>query len=337
MKHWQNYNKEERSQILDIASARKGLPRLAVEKDWWVTMVLEALRKTTYAHLLSFKGGTSLSKGWQLIERFSEDIDIALKREEKFAISGTSNTQLAKVRRTARHYIIRELPAEIEERLTAMGISDFSVEPETSRLHDGQVSELRADTHPSVVYVNYKSVVPETAAYLAPRVKIEISCLSMDEPVEEKVIRSFISETVGGVEDVAVPFKTVVPTRTFLEKIFLLHEEFQKEKPRCVRMSRHLYDLEKIMATHYCEEALADRNLYEEIVRHRWLYNNVKGVDYESHCTFRLQFLPPKLLLKDYEEDYSNMRKNFIYDQHCLPFQQLMERLGKLQEAIHKT
>lgn len=336
MKHWQNYSNDERLQILDIASERKGLPRLAVEKDWWVTMVLEALSRSTYAYLLSFKGGTSLSKGWQLMERFSEDIDIALKRSERFAIRGTSHTQLAKVRRTARHYIVRELPTEIETQLSAMGIADFSVEPEITRPVDGQVSELRADAHPSVVYVNYKSVVPEKAAYLAPRVKIEISCLSMDEPVEEKIIRSFISETVDGVEDVNVPFMTVVPTRTFLEKIFLLHEEFQKEKPRYVRMSRHLYDLWKIMATHFCDEALSDSNLYEEIVTHRRLYNNIRGIDYESHRTSRLQFLPPKSLLKKYEDDYNNMRKHFIYDQHAPSFQQLLERLGELQETIHK-
>lgn len=68
MKHWQQYNLEERLQILDITSAEKGLPRLAVEKDWWVVMVLKALSQTQYAHLASFKGGTSLSKGWSLIE-----------------------------------------------------------------------------------------------------------------------------------------------------------------------------------------------------------------------------------------------------------------------------
>lgn len=72
-------------QLLYIASAAMELPPLAVEKDWWVTMVLKALSLTQFAGLMSFKGGTSLIKGWQLIERFSEDIDIALKREGRFA------------------------------------------------------------------------------------------------------------------------------------------------------------------------------------------------------------------------------------------------------------
>ena len=64
MKHWKQYNRTEQLQILDIASAETSLPRLAVEKDWWVTMALKALSTTQFSHLMSFKGGTSLSKGW---------------------------------------------------------------------------------------------------------------------------------------------------------------------------------------------------------------------------------------------------------------------------------
>ena len=121
MKHWQEYNEQQRLKLLDMTAAQKGLPRIAIEKDWWVTMTLKALSRTPYAHLMSFKGGTSLSKGWDLINRFSEDIDIALRRAERFAISSTSNNQLSKVRRVARHYIVRELPKELAEALSFFG------------------------------------------------------------------------------------------------------------------------------------------------------------------------------------------------------------------------
>ena len=77
MKHWQQLSIEERLDVLEITSAKTHLPQLAVEKDWWVTMVLKALSATQHFELMSFKGGTSLSKGWNLINRFSEDIDIA--------------------------------------------------------------------------------------------------------------------------------------------------------------------------------------------------------------------------------------------------------------------
>lgn len=337
MRHWLQYNDTERLQILDIASAEKALPRLAVEKDWWVTMVLGALSKTQYAGLMSFKGGTSLSKGWQLIERFSEDADIALQRKGRFAISGTSKSQLAKAKRTARHYIVRELPSEIEENLKAMGISGFTIEPEIVRIKDGIAHELRADTHPSVIYINYPSIVPESSEYLLPRVKIEISCLSMDEPIETKVLRSFISECVADVEDVEVAFPTVIPTRTFLEKLFLLHEEFQKEKPRSLRMSRHLYDLERIMDTEYGKAALADKELYEEIIRHRSVFNKMPTVDYSTHSSSAIRFIPPETVWEDWRKDYNSLVQHFLYySDNRLTFEELLGRMEELQARVRR-
>lgn len=118
-----------------------------------------------------------------------------------------------------------------------MGLHDFSIEPETERVDvNGNRTELRATTHPSTIFINYKSVLQESSEYIVPKIKIEISCLSMDEPVETKTIRSLISEVLKEEEDVEAEFPTVVPTRTFLEKIFLLHEEFQKEYPRSNRI-----------------------------------------------------------------------------------------------------
>lgn len=334
MKHWQYNSNIEQQQILDIASSQTGLPRLAVEKDWWVTMVLKALSVTQYAHLMSFKGGTSLSKGWKLIERFSEDIDIALKREGNFAINGISNTQLAKARRTARHYIIRELPDELESALSSFDIKGFSVEAETEKMINGKFSELRADTHPSVIYVNYSSIIPETSEYILPKVKIEISCLSMDEPVEEKQLCSFISESVPDIEDISVNFNTVIPIRTFLEKIFLLHEEFQKEKPRSFRMSRHLYDLEKIMDSQFGTDALSNRLLYDEIVRHRSIFNKIPAIDYNTHYPNTINFIPPTAIIKEWAKDYQSMKEHFIYGQESLSFEKLIAKMEELQERV---
>lgn len=115
MRHWQLLDLKDRLDVLEITSANTNLPQLAVEKDWWVTMVLKALSTTRHFDLMSFKGGTSLSKGWNLINRFSEDIDIAMRRSGEFSISSISGNQLAKLRRRARHYIVRELPGELEE------------------------------------------------------------------------------------------------------------------------------------------------------------------------------------------------------------------------------
>lgn len=335
MIHWQQYNDVEKIQLLDIVSAAKKLPRLAIEKDWWVTVVLMAISKTKYSDLYSFKGGTSLSKGWNLIERFSEDADIAIKREGRFSINGDTKSQLAKVRRSSRHYITKELPEELTNILSQMGIYNFSIEPEISRFIDGKKIELRADTHPSVLYVNYKSVLPETSEYILSRVKIEISCLSMNEPIEEKIISSFISEVKPDTDEVRVKFKTVLPTRTFLEKIFLLHEEFQKEKPRSKRMSRHLYDLERLMDTEYGKDALNNKSLYNEIVNHRSVYNKIDGIDYEMHSPYTLDFLPPSHLINEWRKDYEVMSDQFLYHQeNRMTFEVLIERMKELLSRV---
>lgn len=335
MIHWQQYNDIEKIQLLDIVSAAKKLPRLAIEKDWWVTVVLMAISKTKYSELYSFKGGTSLSKGWNLIERFSEDADIAIKREGRFSINGDTKSQLAKVRRSSRHYITKELPEELTNILSQMGVYNFSVEPEISRFIEGKDIELRADTHPSVLYVNYKSVLPETSEYILSRVKIEISCLSMNEPIEEKIISSFISEVKPDTDEVRVKFKTVLPTRTFLEKIFLLHEEFQKENPRSKRMSRHLYDLERLMDTEYGKDALNNKSLYDEIVNHRSVYNKIDGIDYEMHSPYTLDFLPPSHLIDEWRKDYEVMSDQFLYHQeNRMTFEVLIERMKELLRRV---
>lgn len=336
MRHWQQLNDDDRITVIEITSADKGLPLLAVEKDWWVTVTLKALSMTRYFRLMSFKGGTSLSKGWNLINRFSEDIDIALRREGDFAISSITTSQLAKVRRKARHYIIRELPDELDHILQGMGVHGFSVEPETERIDaSGNIIELGATTHPSTIFITYQSVLHDISEYVMPKVKIEISCLSMDEPVENKNICSLISDVLKE-EDLHVVFPTVSPARTFLEKIFLLHEEFQKDTPKSKRMSRHMYDIEKIMDTPF-GKSIYDKELYDEIVSHRSSFNNINGIDYSRHARSTLSFVPPKAILPEWEKDYISMCNNFIFDEICLPFPELLKRIILLNTRIRNS
>ena len=334
-KLWQNsLSKAEKIALSQRIAGATGMDERAVEKDWWVVVVLKALSMTQYAHLMSFKGGTSLSKGWNLIGRFSEDIDIAIRREERFAISDTTPNQLAKVRRKSRHYIVRELPDELTAIIGQMGVVDFSIEPELMRERDGEQIELRADTHPSTIYVNYKSIFPTQSPYISPKIKIEFSSLSMDEPVEEKTIRSYYSEYDSECDDISVQFKTVVPTRTFLEKMFLLHEEFQKERPRSLRMSRHLYDLERLMDTEYGAEAISNKELYNEVVRHRDTYNHIAKIDYASHTSDKINFIPPQAIIDNWRSDYNALSEAHIYDKNKIPFEKLITRIDELLKRV---
>src|SRR5690606_16667145 len=129
-----------------------------------------------------------------------------------------------------------------------------------------------SDKDPQVIELHYKSVL-ETSGYLPHKVLIEISSRSLMEPTNKREINSILSSQFPGLSFASKPFyvSTVLPQKTFLEKVFLLHEEFSQapEKIRVSRLSRHLYDLEKLMDTEHGINALKNTELYNNIVTHR--------------------------------------------------------------------
>ena len=216
-----------------------------------------------------------------------------------------------------------------------MGVYGYSIE-NVSQVQDknGEWRPIDSDKDPTVILLHYPSILEDTINYIPPRVKIEISCLSMDEPTELRQIRSLIGESFDGEDtDAESLVRTVVPTRTFLEKLFLLAEEFQKEKPRSVRMSRHLYDLEKLMDTEYGKEALSNRKLYDAIVEHRKAYYALKYVNYDLHSPSTISFTIPESVMDAWQDDYADMRRFFIYGE-SLEFDELMQKMRELQERV---
>ena len=116
----------------------------------------------------------------------------------------------------------------------------------------------------------------------------------------------------------------------------MLHEEYQKEKPRTTRMSRHLYDLEKMMDISFAQSALQDTDLYKTIVCHREKFNNIQNIDYQSHFPDKIQICPPDRLLKEWEDDYRQLQRSFIYDDSKITFAELTERLQELTGRVRK-
>lgn len=158
------------------------------------------------------------------------------------------------------------------------------------------------------------------------------------EPSESRAINSILSAAFPNQEFTTEPFSisTVLPQRTFLEKIFLLHEEFSQEttKIRIDRLSRHLYDLEKLMDTEYGKAAIKDKQLYNGIVIHREKFNPLRGLDYANHIPGKIKIVPPDTVIKDWDKDYQAMTQNMIYGEP-LNFENLMKRIQKLQESIN--
>lgn len=336
MSRWIDNELADRLYMVNQVSEAKNIDPESVEKDWWVTMVLKALFGTRVARYAFFKGGTSLSKGWNLINRFSEDIDIALYRDFFLTERGLAcarcenNNQVKMLRKASRDYIHGEFKTELEQRLKEMGL-DVGVEAVTThRTADGE-KPIDHDADPTVVLVHYPSIFSGNHSYVKPVVKVEISCLSMREPFEVKRIASLISEGFATEDDEAVSeIATISPSRTFLEKAFLLCEEYQRRNPRTLRMSRHLYDLERLMDTEYGRAALKDTKLYREIVEHRKKFYHVGGVDYSLDLPERIVFCPTGEVRERLRADYENMRSSFIYGE-ALEFDELMGRIEALQ------
>ena len=336
-KLWLNNSILDRLAMLQQTEIRhSGINQIAIEKDWWVTVTLKALFQAVCSKSLIFKGGTSLSKGFNIIERFSEDIDLAISHSF-FGIEKTSKNQREKLRKTARAYIHEVLSMQLDAKLKAMGVSGYSIENVTQvQDKNGEWRPIDSDKDPTVILLHYPSIVEDAISYIPSRVKIEISALSMDEPSEQREIHSLIEECFEG-EDAGANSKvrTVLPTRTFLEKIFLIAEEFQKDKPRHLRMSRHLYDLEKLMDTQYGRDALSDGSLYNEIVEHRRTYYALKYINYDLHTPSTINFMIPEKELELWKTDYAAMKQFFIYGQ-SLEFNELTQRIEELNKRIKK-
>lgn len=335
MSSWQNHSSDERIAMIQTVAQEHNIEDNAVEKDWWVTVVLKALFNTSCGKWLLFKGGTTLSKGWNLINRFSEDIDISIGRNFFGDVLNLpfakceNNNQVKKLRKASRDYIHGTLSSELDAELLKMGVKGYTIMNET--VTGEPPRPIDHDSDPTIIFVNYESILPSSMRLIDARVKIEISCLSMSEPYEQCEIRSLVFDKFPEEDDeMTASIKTVTPSRTFLEKALLLSEELQKEEPRTLRMSRHLYDLDRLMDTEFGQKSLNDGNLYKAIVEHRRRFYHLGYVDYDKDYPTSIDFIPRNEVLKAYRLDYeTNMVDGYIYGE-AKPFKELMKRMEKL-------
>lgn len=324
-------SEQEKTEVFRQIRKKIDLNEVAIEKDMWVTIVLRALFALPYAENLSFKGGTSLSKCWNLIERFSEDVDIAINREYLgFSGDAFSIKQISKnLRKATCKFVRNNLQFDLARQMEAMGIPAdlFSV-----RMNITPVTTV----DPEKIFVEYKSVFNENP-YIKNVVVLEISGRSMKEPLQRLEIQSFIDEYFSQATFAEKPFpiKVVVPERTFLEKIFLLHEEFAKsqELVRIERMSRHLYDLVRMLNTPIAENALKNRTLYQSIIAHRRMFIAMKDFDYDTLMPETINIIPPENIIVQWEDDYNKMQA-MIYGEF-LPFDKLIDKIKQLNERIN--
>lgn len=343
MSKWIDFTTEERKAMIQAVCQSKQIDEASAEKDWWVTTILYALFHTSISDYLLFKGGTSLSKGWNIINRFSEDIDLALHRDFFLKVKNLScakcisNTQIHNLREKGQDFILGEFKHELVQKLKDMGLN-VTVFGDDERLDEnGRPIKIPHDKDPSVIFIQYPSLYNSHESYAIPTIKVEISVLSMPEPFEMKSISSLIEQEYKGEDvdsDIVQTIRTVSPTRTFLEKAFLLCEEYQKDKPRTHRMTRHFYDLAKLLQTPYGEMAFNDTTLYHSIVEHRRKFYHVGYVNYDKELPGNIQIVPDVKLISSYEADYNEMKKSFIYGD-SFEFNDLMKILNEIEKRFH--
>jgi hypothetical protein len=337
MTGWLNLTNEQRRATINYAEQISGINAKAIEKDWWVTLTLKALFQSAYSKNIAFKGGTSLSKCWKLIARLSEDIDIAVAPEAfglKY-VEHPSKNVVKQLKRKGCSFTSNELRAELEKQISILGVPAGMVV-----IGATAVPNYFPDTDPQTLYVRYPSLY-EPNKYLADEVKIESSVRSLRIPNTDVSIHSLLNEINPNPAYGEAPFfvNAVEPGKTFLEKVFLLHEEFgrpDKSKIRFHRMSRHLYDLGNIMHTSFGREALNDFNLYDYLIKHREWYHKISWVDYKNLERTTLSFIPPAEVLDVYRQDYKLMQEQMIYGD-TMAFDDLIDQLKILQNEFRKN
>lgn len=331
LENWLSLPTETKAAVFEETAAQKGLPAAATEKDWWVVRTLELVFKTSIAQHTVFKGGTSLSKAWQLIDRFSEDIDLALDRTFlgiSQPIEMMSGSQVSKLRKLSAEFIQEAFYPELNKLFKKTGLE--------ANLHLSPVKS--ADQDPLIIEVHYSSVT-NPHPYLPNRVLVEIGSRSLMEPQEIRTFSSMVGETFAGrpFADLPIEIPTVHPQRTFLEKIFLLHEEFQQspDKVKTERKSRHWYDLYKLSNSPYFEQALDNQELYRSIVLHRKKLNTIRGIDYALHEPMHICILPPIDLQEQWKNDYQAMAESMIY-QNAPRYDILKQSMEALNNRINQ-
>ncbi len=334
MQNFLKLSDTQRRTVYEQIALRVGIsdPR-AIEKDMWVSSLLQIVFGLTYADKFVFKGGSSLSKIWKLIHRFSEDIDLAIDRS-LFGLEGDlTKKQLKKLRKESSLFVKDKLATDITESLNLYNLDQYcDVIPEPDGEGDGTYPE------PRKIHIVYKSVFDKGDGYLRPEVLLEVGARSLFEPTSQATVKSMISENSEIKTSIADTMITcAVPQKTFLEKAFLLHELFTTEMGmKANRKSRHLYDLEHLMAREEILSAVNNAELWETIRHHREVFTSIRGVDYTPDIRQRIVLIPPKKFESEWRKDYDAMQKSMIYGEE-MSYDDLISKIDQLQELFRNV
>jgi hypothetical protein len=310
---------EERRDLFVGAADRLRTNEQNIEKDFWVCWTLDALfnQLETGGPRLLFKGGTSLSKGYSLIERFSEDIDITVFREdigqpttfeELEAMSGKKrNARLEAIKATCQEYIqgpmLERLSVLLQQTLKSADINQ----------NRARVESDPDDPDGQSLLLWYPTVTTDGIAYIRRAIKIESGAKSALDPHAPLVVKPYIADDLPNLDLAIGNVTTVDPARTFWDKVIILHglsrwwDRRGELKGGGQRVSRHYYDVYRLLASETGRKAMGDAAMAEDCVRHARMFFNRPDLDLASAVPGSFALTPQDGMLAELRRDYEAM------------------------------
>ncbi len=325
---------------LFLATAnRLGTPVGNVEKDFWVCWTLNALyhERPVGGPRLLFKGGTSLSKAYGLIQRFSEDIDITVFRDDLNEpasiddLEALSNKQrrarLDAIRNACRAYITGSLFDVLSAQLT--DATDGA----------GHVEVDAADPDGQTLLVWYPEVEPRDETYVRPVVRIESGAKSALDPNRPVTIRPYISEDAADFNLAVADVSTIEATRTFWDKVVIAHGLRRWYERRTIirhegqRVSRHYYDLHCLLRSESGKAAIDNNDLADDCVRHARMFFNRPDYDLASATRGTFAIAPTDGMIDALSRDYANTTAMIF---GAAPrFEEILASTQRIEQAIN--
>ncbi|MBM61427.1 MAG: hypothetical protein CL484_00595 [Acidobacteria bacterium] len=320
----------DQREVLDVAASASGRPVHLLEKDIWVVWCLETLFGDEIGAPLVFKGGTSLSKAYQVIRRFSEDVDLTYDiRELAPDLVGDAPDALPPSRSQEGKW-----SKEVRKRLAiwvANTAAPFLAEALKAAESDG---DIRVEN--DEIFVRYAAQT-RTSDYVRPEVKLEFGARATGEPNQLMQVACDAAPHVDAVTFPTATPRVMTAARTFWEKATAAHVYCKQGKLRGDRFARHWYDLTRLAATGHAEAAMKDRTLAEAVAAHKAMFFREKDasdqpIDYHAAVNGNLQLVPEGEARDVLADDYARMIEDGLLMDESQPFDELMAICAEIQE-----
>jgi hypothetical protein len=340
-------SERERRDLFLATANRIGTAEQNIEKDFWVCWTLDALFNDLAAGgpRLLFKGGTSLSKGYGLIERFSEDIDITVFREdigqpatveELEGLSGKKRTaRLDAIRSACQEYIRGPLQQRMDTLLRR------ALDAAKLPANGGRVELDADDPDGQSLLLWYPSVTAAGNDYIRRAIKIESGAKSALDPHAPVTVRPFVADDVAGRDLSVHNVTTVDPSRTFWDKVVILHglrrwfERRGELKGGGQRVSRHYYDVSRLLASEAGQIAANNLEMAQDCVRHAKMFFNRPDFDLASAVPGSFALSPHDEMTATLERDYEAM-SGMIFGA-IPPFRAVMESIAEVERRLNAS